>query len=606
MAFHKNYKNKARKDATSQDIHTQTKDMVRHTDFSREKIEHYKKYITLFRMNPALFIKRYFEIPLFPFQTLMIFLLERSTLAYFVASRGIGKTWLIAVYCAARAVLYPQSKIVVVAKTLKQGGIILSEKLTSLRDAHPNLNREIKSIVCNANTYEAIFHNGSTIRVVPATDNARGARANFIIVEESRLVPKEILEAVIKPFLISRTPPYMMKPEYADKKYLREEGIIAYITSAYFKSEYWYTYVKSAIRRMAQGDLTANFLSLDYLLTLYHGLKSQAMLDSEFNDSSEDVIDMEYRNIPNGQSGKSYYTFSMFPRNAKRAFYPQVEDESYNDKKNPYAVKRVEGELRFISVDVATRANKANDNTIISCVRLIPMRGKGYSRHLVYMESFKGVNTVTQSKRIKEIFYDFESDYCVLDLQNAGISIFDSMSQVTQSDERGITFPAFTVVENENVDEKLKDELRTRTLGLNALPVVFPIQANQTLNAQIAVAFRNSLQKKMWSFLLPESDVEDFLIKTYKDFMTSDGSSKRAFYLNPYVQTGLLIGECVNLEMMVTNGLIKVYEKEGHTKDRYTSVSYLNYVATFFDKDLLKESDNTSDADAILEVSFVM
>lgn len=180
------------------------------------------------------------------------------------------------------------------------------------------------------------------------------------------------------------------------------------------------------------------------------------------------------------------------------------------------------------------------------------------------------------------------------------------MTQVTDSEERGIQYPAMTVVDHENVDEKLKDELRNRTLGLNAIPVVFPILASQSLNAQIAVAFRNSLQKKMWSFLLPENDVEDFLIKTYKDFMTNDENSKRSFYLNPYVQTGLFVGECVNLDMVVANGLIKVYEKDGHTKDRFTSVSYANYITTFFDKELLKESDNTSDSDAILQVSMVV
>jgi hypothetical protein len=163
-----------------------------------------------------------------------------------------------------------------------------------------------------------------------------------------------------------------------------------------------------------------------------------------------------------------------------------------------------------------------------------------------------------------------------------------------------------TVLENENIDEKLKDELRNRTLGLNAIPVIYPILANQTLNAQIATAFRTSLQNKKWSFLMIENEAEDFLIKTYKDFMTNDETGKRAFYMNPYVQTGLLIGECINLDMQLANGLVRLSEKSGANKDRYSSISYLNYVATFFDKDLLKETDNTSDSDAILSVSMVM
>lgn len=180
------------------------------------------------------------------------------------------------------------------------------------------------------------------------------------------------------------------------------------------------------------------------------------------------------------------------------------------------------------------------------------------------------------------------------------------MSQVTESDERGIQYPAMTVVDNPNVDEKLKEELKSRTLGLNAIPVVFPILASQALNSTIATAFRSSLQKKMWSFLAPDNEIEDFLIQTYKDYLSNDDITAKAFYLSPYVNTGLLIGECVNLEMMLTNGLIKVYERDGYYKDRYSSVSYLNYVVGFFDKELLKETDNTSDLQAILEITQVV
>lgn len=423
MPPYNNYKNDFSKNASTQDVHRKPKEMVKRSNFEGKRIEKYKKWITFFRRNPHRFIESYFGIRLFPYQILMIWMLQRSTLAYFVASRAAAKTWLIAVWSLTLAVLYPQIKVIVVAKTIKQGGIILSEKLTSLRDTYPNVAREIRTITTNANTYEAIFHNGSTIKVVPSSESARGNRANYIIVEESRLVPKEILEAIIKPFLFSRTPPYRLKPEYSNDDRLKEEGNISYITSAWYKSEYWFSYVKSAVRRMAQGDETANFIALDYLISLYHNIKTESMLKNEMEDADSSTVQMEYFNIPSGQSGKSYYTFSMFTRNMKRSFYPQNTEIEYNEKKNPYGIKKVDGEIRLVSVDIATRANKANDNTIISCIRLIPLRGKGYHRHLVYMESHKGANTVLQAKRIKEIFYDFEADYIVLDLQNAGINI---------------------------------------------------------------------------------------------------------------------------------------------------------------------------------------
>jgi hypothetical protein len=226
------------------------------------------------------------------------------------------------------------------------------------------------------------------------------------------------------------------------------------------------------------------------------------------------------------------------------------------------------------------------------------------------MESHKGSNTLTQAKRIKEIFFDFDTNYLVLDLQNAGIGIFDALSQVTMSDERGITFPAMTVVgaEFEIVEQKLREELRNRTLGVGAIPVIFPILASQNLNSQIAVAFRSSLQKRMWNFLCEDGSAEEQLIKTNKEFISNvNDSSLFSFFMSPFIQVGLLIGECINLDMTLVNGLIKLTEKPGNFKDRYSSVSYGNWIiSSVFDKELLKENIEENDWDIIRELTMVI
>ena len=594
------------KNANIQSVFKKTKSSVRHDIIQGERREQYKKWITFYRRNPHRFIKDYFGITLFPYQILIIWILQKSNLAYIVASRAAGKTWLIAVWALTLCVLYPGIKVVVCAKTLKQGGVILSEKLTQLRDTYPNVQREIDKITSNANVYEAMFHCGSTIQVVPSSESARNRRANYIVVEEARLVPKEILEQVIKPFLFSRMPLYRLKKEYKDDARLREEGIISYITSAWYTAEYWYTYVKACIRRMAEGDETANFMALDYLVSVHHNIKTEQMIKNEMEDSDPISNQMEYLNIPSGASGKSYFKPTMFPRNIKRAFYPQ-KDDNFNTKKNPYEVKKVEGEMRIICADIATRANKQNDLSITGAIRLIPLIGKGYNRQLVYMESFKGANTIVQAKRIKQLFYDFESDYLVIDVQSAGIGVIDSLGQVTIDEDRGINYEPFTVVdESVNfLDQKIREELRARTLGIGARPVIFPISATQILNSQIASAFRASLQKKLWSFLIADGEAEEFLIKTNKEF-TGDpnDSSAFGFFLNPYVQTGLFIGECINLDMTLVNGLVKLVEKPGTYKDRYSSISYANWFISYFDRTLLKETEEyTNELSDLLSVT---
>jgi hypothetical protein len=419
------YKNKQIKARESQNPFVRPKTMVRHEEIEGARKERLKRWITFFRRNPHRFIEMYFGIKLHAYQILMIWILQRSDLAYIVASRAAAKTWIIAVWSLTLAVLYPDSKIIVCAKTLKQGGIIISEKLSSLKNTYPNVAREISSLTFNSNNYEAIFHCGSTIKVLPSSESSRGNRANYVVIEEARLVPKDILEPIIRPFLEVRTPPYRLNPEYQFDERLKEEGRISYITSAWYTAEYWYTYVKTCIKRMVKGDESANFMALDYKISVFHNIKTEKMIKNEMSDADAVTVQMEYENIPSGSSGKSYFLPKLFSRNMRRAFYPQ-RDETYSGKRNPYGIKKVSEELRIISVDVATRANKANDNTILSCSRLIPIRGKGYERHLPYLESHKGSNTLSQSKRIKEVFFDFEADFIVLDLQNAGIKYLSS------------------------------------------------------------------------------------------------------------------------------------------------------------------------------------
>ena len=593
------------KTLASQDPFVRPKNMVRSGQIEGERKERLKRWITFFRRNPHRFIEMYFGIKLYPFQILMIWILQRSSLAYIVASRAASKTWIIAVWSLTLSVLYPGIKVICCSKTLKQGGIIISEKLTSLRDVHPNVAREIRSITSNANVYEAIFQCGSSIKVVPSSESSRGNRANYIIIEESRLVPKDVLEPIIKPFLFIRNPPYRDKAEYRNDERLKEEGTISYITSAWYKIEYWYEYVKTCIRRMASGDETANFMALDYLITIYHNIKSEQMIKNEMSDMDEATIQMEYLNIPSGASGKSYFKPALFHRNLKRAFYPQKE-ETYNKKKNPYELEKVDGELRFVTVDVSTRANKANDNSIIGCIRAIPKLGIGYERNLVYMESHRGRDVGVQANRVKEVFFDFGADYMCLDLQQAGIGVFNSLTEPTIYEERGITHPALGVVDElfDYIKQETREELRSvHTRSLNPLPVIFPISASQELNSQIATSFRMSLQKKLWNFLIADGDAEEFLIKTNPEFTKDTNDSDAfAFFLNPYVQTGLFIGECINLDMSLVGGKIKLTEKAGCYKDRYSAISYANWIISHFDQELLKENDNSNDWDALMEM----
>jgi len=415
-------------------------------------------------------------------------------------------------------------------------------------------------------------------------------RATFIIVEESRLVDKAILDDVIRPFSYVRPVPYNKDPKY--QHIPLEEAKEMHITSAHYTSGWWYKETLIAIKNMLLGK-NVGFLATDYLTAVFHRIKTPAQIEKDQEVMNELSFQLEYLNIPIGESGDSYFKLKMLQKNRvlKKAFYP-CKKEDYVNKKNISTLPKTENEMRILSIDMATRAGKSNDLTIISCVRLIPTH-KGYEREVVYMESFSGKNTLLQALRIKQLWFEFEADNLVLDILNAGISLYDTLGAITKDDEKGIEYPAMTVMPHKSLDDKLYLELRERTTGVNALEIIYPIVGTSALNSRVAVEFRDKLQKKMISFLVDENIADEFLSKNMKGYLSAEDSITKADALAPYVQTSLLVSECINLSMTLVSGNIKLTEPDGARKDRYSSASYANYFASLLDNDLLKESEDS-------------
>ena len=84
---------------------------------------------------------------------------------------------------------------------------------------------------------------------------------------------------------------------------------------------------------------------------------------------------------------------------------------------------------------------------------------------------------------------------------------------MTKDDERGIEYDALTVYEHKSLDRSLIDELKEKTLGVKAKPVIYPIMANARLNSEIAVDFRDKLQRNMISLLINDNEAENYLTK---------------------------------------------------------------------------------------------
>lgn len=428
-------------------------------------------------------------------------------------------------------------------------------------------------------------------------------RSTFTIYEEFRLIDKEVVDSVIRPFSYIRQTPYLKIPEYAE---MGDEPKEVFISSAYHKGLWWYDETKKNIRDMLNGG-NSGFIALDFRVAVLHHIKTIRQIKNEISKMDEITALEEYYNIPWGENSASYFKLKQFikSRNIVQAWYPQ-RNETYNAKKNPYNIERVSGELRILSCDTAQRGGRNNDLSVTTCFRCIPTH-KGYFREVVYMESFSGVDSITQSLRLKRIFRDFDADVIVLDVAagGGGLQIYDQLGQVTKDSERGIEYGALTVMQHESTEDSY-EELSKRTLGINAKPVIYCVSASAKLNSLMAVDMMDKLRKKLFGFLVDETKAEDYLIKhRSSEYMSNDDIGAKAFFNLPFVQTSLAINECINLSMQLSAGYIKLIEPSGARKDRYVSLTMGSYYISFLDQDLLRENDTGNDWDTIMGITMV-
>lgn len=70
------------------------------------------KWVGYWRRNPQIFVKDYLGVNLKPYQKLLFYMMNKVDFFMYIAARGQGKSFLIALYCIVRCILYPGTKIV--------------------------------------------------------------------------------------------------------------------------------------------------------------------------------------------------------------------------------------------------------------------------------------------------------------------------------------------------------------------------------------------------------------------------------------------------------------------------------------------------------------
>lgn len=553
-------------------------------------------WITFYRRNPSRFVEHYFGVTLHLYQHIILYLMECVPSFCIVAARSAAKSFLIAIFACKEAILRPGARIVVASATKKQARLIVSEKIKKeLIPNSPLLEAEIDSFKDNQNEIEVIFKNGSSIVVVAANENARGYRATVMIYEEFRMIVKNIIDSVLSPFLYVRQASYLKFKEYSE---MVEEPKEVYISSAWYQSHWMWSLIQTLVKDMFNKG-TSCVIAMDYSIALKHNIKTRNFLIKERKKLDPMSWTIEYENQMIAENAKSFFNYDQLNRNRrlKRAFYPRKNDEALLKQKNKYDIPKQVGEIRILSCDIAMEGGAKTDNSIFSCIRLLPESQeykvmdtmgehieikRGYRRQIVYMEAVHGGETTKQSIRIKQLYTDFNADYCVLDGRNAGISVYDMLAKVLYDEERNVEYKPWRCMNDEKVANRIQIA--------GADEVVYIIKAQLETNSNIAESMRTALNSGMLDLLISNTEAVDEIAHFIPEYSTADVDTQ-LFFERPYLETAALINEMINLEYErgEQTGLIKIVNTTDR-KDRYTSVSYGNYFAQMLEHDLLSDS----------------
>lgn len=547
-----------------------------------------------YRNNPERFVNDYLHIKLRLFQKILIVMMFWCTTFVLVACRGIGKTYISAIYTVTRAILYPGTQICIASGTRGQAINVLEKITNQLMPNSPELRAEIEDVKMNGTNAYIKFKNTSVIKVVTASDNSRGNRCNVLLLDEYRLISKDTIDTVLKKFLTLRRMPQYNELTDAEKKaeWAKEKNLTMWLSSAYFKDHWSYLKCVDTFKAMIYDEKKQFICGFPYQLSIEEGLLDPESVADEMSESdfSEVKWSMEMLAMWYGSGEDAFFDFDSISKN-RRIKYPMLPDKLSNKIGNSALVKisqKQNGEIRILSADIALMPSRKNNNdaTAIFINQMLPTKAGRYTSNIVYTDACEGLRTDDQALMIRKLYDEFMCDYIVLDANGIGLGVFDSLARDIVDPETGEVYPALSCCNN--------TEMASRCTVPGADKVIWAIKASASFNSDSAFLLREGFRSGRIRLLINEYDAEEALsdIKGYASLSPSDKLKSQL----PYINTTLLVDELTNLEHEESSGKIKISEKAGKRKDRYSSLSYNYYVATQIEqKKSRKQSTNAAD-----------
>lgn len=514
-----------------------------------KNIDEWAKQILFWRAHLDVFIEDYFSVEGAPikfedFQKCIVRAAGNCVILKDNESRGLGKTWKMGWILFALAVLYPESKILIVSNSVAQAINTISY-IDTLANNNDNMKREIDGNIKITNDYAEIkLRNGSKIKAKAMGKNGinlLGERAKIIFVDEAVLVNDYVITKVLKPILNFKRPVWWR---------LKDEGFEDYqsklfeATSAYLRETDYYGRLKDTVKNIRDGDTNKFACCISFETGIRLGMIDEDKLDDDRKSMPNDIFEMEYGCIFKGNTNGSYFPYNLTSK------IRVLENVELYQPKNSTA--------RYVlSLDVATSSSDTADNAVISVVKFYSKTSGGFVKQLVYMASYKGSSFKELSDEVRKMCIRFPAiEKVIVDANAIGEGVISRLGDSYIDKDTGKEYPPF-----------IEDTIDPSIYDTKVLPIIWAYRGTNASNNRGVVALKMFMENG--SLQLPISSM------SFKGSSAKNGKLAKAELIEEaavYVNTDGLIYELSNIKPYVLASGIKYDVPSGRHKDRFSSL----------------------------------
>jgi hypothetical protein len=478
-----------------------------------------------------------------------------------VQSRGAGKTWLVALCCAACCVLYPGTICAVVSGTAAQATLVL-QKLKLLADQNTNLANEIsasnaRSLVQVAKDKgKCTFKNGSYIESF-SIDSMRGNRAKIICLDETALIPQEEQDAVIGPCKNYR------RDISFNYKFEDYPSKTVCMTSACPKSNTFFDDFMRVLRNMAMGMPGAFACALDYNAAAANGVTSMDFFMEEKKKMPDATFQMEYGSVFVGADSNSALPFDL---TTPCRTLEQIEMEQPKNSKSRYV----------LCLDIATSQAKGSDNSILAIEKFTERSDGSFAKKLVNIRSYNGKPLDYLAEQVR-IYYHIKfpnAEKIIYDARGIGDSFDRFFDKEWVDPVSGKEYPPLVV-----------DDMPLT--NPDAQQVLHPFRAVNTLNQRIYTNLRVALEKR--TIELP---INERIMRAKQQEIDDESKRLRPEEMAVFLEADALQFEMGNIVEKTSASGNKTYDvpRTNQHKDRYSALAMANDYISELEKESVRNN----------------